>query len=386
MLNNIYALYNPDHPSPAMSVLLACYRRFLGTESEAAWQALLTQPIDTAALMDVARYHGAELLVQHVLVSPYKAQLPAALVEAMTRRTRRILLQQLHLTQEAVTIHQRLSELKIAHCYLKGPPLNHTLFGMHTLRYSGDLDIFVLQHDLLAVDQMLRSLGFTTTVTQNQLARYSRVGAAFVKDITYSCPERKTVVEVHWKTHIRELLFKPIALDWSTQVITSGFYQIPVLNDYDNCLYLCLHAAKHHWKCLRWLLDIAQLIRLKNLNIDELLRRAEKQHLAPMMYRTLWLCQHWFGLHYGVLDALPKHTQLSIERGTQRCSRWIHFKRPLTGCNWPLFFAYTAYRHFFLDYCEGQMVSGRWRQITLWLEMSGCTLFEVIQSKWPAFK
>lgn len=358
-----YRRYNPNDDSLEMRLLLGCYRRVLCTLSEAEWQALLTQmhTVDIARFLDITHYHRAELLVQNTLVKPYKKELPLHLVQPLTQAAQTITYQQLALTRCALTVHKTLSQQGIAHCYLKGPALSYALGGTQPLRYSADLDLVVAHRDLLRVDACLRTLHFVPSTPFTHIQRYTRQGASFTKDIHYFSQTSEAVIEVHWKTHLYELLLNTDTPNWQQAIVTSDGLHLPVLNDYDNAIYLCFHAAKHHWQRLRWLLDVAEWMRLKQLDWATLLQQAESHHVGPAILQTAFLLQTWFGVNCGLEHVYSDEEHKALQRQIEKRTQWIHHKKTLTRWNGINFFVQTAYRHFFLNYQLGHLVSGRWR-------------------------
>jgi len=67
------------------------------------------------------------------------------------------------------------------------------------------------------------------------------------------------------------------------------------LCDQDLMLVLCVHAAKHGWKQLSWLCDIAQLARSRALDWAALLAQAQKLGVARIVSVTFLLAQKLLG-------------------------------------------------------------------------------------------
>jgi hypothetical protein len=60
-------------------------------------------------------------------------------------------------------------------------------------------------------------------------------------------------------------------------------------------LVLCVHAAKHGWKQLSWLCDIAQLARSRALDWQALLAQAERLGIERIVSVTFLLAQKLLG-------------------------------------------------------------------------------------------
>jgi len=64
---------------------------------------------------------------------------------------------------------------------------------------------------------------------------------------------------------------------------------VKTLSNEDVLVVLTLHAAKHVWGRLIWLCDIAQILRLPNLNWEWIAERATELGVARILYITLRL-------------------------------------------------------------------------------------------------
>src|SRR5205823_2480142 len=64
-----------------------------------------------------------------------------------------------------------------------------------------------------------------------------------------------------------------------TETVTLGGTALHTLGPEDTLLFFALHAAKHDWNNLRWLCDLAQLLRARpGLDWDAIDERARRGH------------------------------------------------------------------------------------------------------------
>ncbi|OGT32043.1 MAG: hypothetical protein A3E87_10890 [Gammaproteobacteria bacterium RIFCSPHIGHO2_12_FULL_35_23] len=261
-------------------LLIACCRKVVGNIDEAQFKGLAQKIFDAKKFFQLCQAHGLTVLVYKQFIYPYKKILPAVTVEIFESQTRKIILSQLQLTKVLLDIHRTLVAQGINYVSLKGPVLNQQLFGNEQTRYAGDLDILIVAKDLLKADECLKKIGYRSTMPNWSIRFYSEFYKLFArKDIIYRKENFKPRLELHWKTCPVEMIVNSPYFNWSTHTsfCLINNEALPVLSNYYNCLYLCLHAAKHHWSQLKWLIDIELFIQTQQLDWNQLLALA-KQH------------------------------------------------------------------------------------------------------------
>ncbi len=132
---------------------------------------------------------------------------------------------------------------------------------------------------------------------------------------------------MHWKTHEVESILSHPTFNWDSVVAHVPFHRrsVPVLEHYHNCLYLCLHAAKHNWSRLRWLLDIALYSQKTNLDWDKLVTLAQRYQLKSVVVEASVLCHQLFGLSTLRTTSLVSASEIkTIERRLMRRLHLLH--------------------------------------------------------------
>jgi hypothetical protein len=221
------------------------------------------------------------------------------------------------LTSELLRLEGLLKEEGITRAWLKGPVLAQRLFGNFTLRNSSDLDVLIPFGELERADNILRAAGYVPVIDWKDLSHpYFLKCKEISKHIQYKHPEKKVLLEAHWRLVTLEGLFPAgdrIFNDLSKERINHR--HIPVLNDYNSYIHLTLHGAAHQWRCLCWLTDIALMLRNNGKNLEDLLGiYIEENNLSDRLIDGMVLSR-------GVLLEAPKDGKIRMSRKQARIIR-----------------------------------------------------------------
>lgn len=173
----------------------------------------------------------------------------------------------------------------------KGAVLAQMLFENGTLRQFSDLDILVRTRDLPRAQAALREAGFTPqlTLTPSQEAAYIDSGYEMVFDWGH----HKNLVELQWRILPRfyAIDFDMDRLFQRATTVTVGGQHMKTVCAQDLLPVLCVHAAKHVWGKLSWIVDIAQLARSPQIDWDELVVDAGRLGISRIVAVSFFLCQ-----------------------------------------------------------------------------------------------
>ncbi|MGA8399075.1 MAG: nucleotidyltransferase family protein [Stellaceae bacterium] len=193
---------------------------------------------------------------------------------------------------------RRFSELGLRVLVLKGIPLAQRLYGDPGLRSAQDIDLFVDPTDVEAADAVLHETGHrpTDTFLPGQTRAFHR---RWFKEATYDHPGYGRVELHHRLTDLAELLPWDFASLWRERdEVQFGGVAVPVLGRRHLACYLCAHGAEHAWQRLRWLTDLAALLREPG-ELDIALGEAEAAGLTAPMLHAVTLAHDWLGLRVG---------------------------------------------------------------------------------------
>jgi len=272
--------------SPEERLLLAVCRKALGGS-----EALPTDIVDKSAFQKLCRHHRLVLLANKFL-------------PALQLAEPRLVASHLRLAKLSLDLNEAFNRAGVTHVFLKGPVLAETLFPGQVLRYSSDLDLLVKVEDMPTVHAAMSGLGF---VTKKAFADQDFMNS---KDIVYARPGFPHKVEMHWRTYREESLVPKL-----DRVISCEMFHgraMPVLEVDLNAIYLCFHAAKHHWQRLRWLVDIAIFVERKGLSWETLRDRADGLGVGVSVSEAAFLARELFAAD--TIPVAPRVGQMAVRR------------------------------------------------------------------------
>src|SRR5208283_980210 len=103
---------------------------------------------------------------------------------------------------------------------------------------------------------------------------------------------------------------------------TVGGCQVLCLSPEDSLLVLCLHAAKHLWTRLIWLVDIAESLRASELDCALVVRHARAMGIARIMGVSFRLAERLLGAAVAARALIardPEEARLSDEFAERLC-------------------------------------------------------------------
>jgi hypothetical protein len=340
-------MWNSDNNTPEMICLRMCCRYALGQMSVSDCLPYLKHPLNEAYFIDLLHEHRLVLVGYQVLSVDFRAYVSASLLQKLQDKSKPIIKSQLVLMRTARDVHQILEQQAIAHIFLKGPFLNQAIWGRRMMRYSRDLDVLVLPRDILKANAALQQLDFKAELSDKSLRFHQRFNAwTTKKDAAYWKTGMSQCIELHWKTYCTEFIFNSIE---KTRVL-------PQFTDEEHVLYLCLHAAKHGWLRMIWLMDIVALLQTKHIDMSCVRALAKAQHITPVVDEMILLALQWFGVTLCSGDMLIEVNKRNVQLQQRVISAKNHdvksFLHDLLG------------RYFANAFC-----SSRWRQVRLWVQI-----------------
>ncbi len=276
--------------SPEGQLLLACARTPLEPEQAQRLRELAAAPLDWELLLEAAEVHGLEPLLAWHLGESAADVVPPAVAERLKARFARHARSNLLLAGELVRILGSLQAAGIPVLPYKGPVLAAGLYGNLALREFSDLDILVEPRQVPAAREVLLAAGYRAQIelSARQQSAYLRSGC----ELGFVGREGSIVVELHWRIAPRCYWQEPAVEEFleRAQSIFLGEAQVRTLCPEDLMLVLALHAAKHLWRGLGWICDVAQLLRrFPALDWAAVERRAAALGLRRLLYLPLCL-------------------------------------------------------------------------------------------------
>ena len=255
---------------------------------------LLENPVDWEAVLRLADNHGTSSLLYQSL-SRFSDMVPSPVLGALRQRYEKNVYKSLFLTNELTRILDCLEGLGVEAIPYKGVVLSEVYYGDMALRQTGDIDMFIRRRDVGRSKNALRDLGYTTRlgIPEELLEDYMASGYEW----TFDGPAGPNLLELQWALQPR---FYAVDFDMDgmfervVKVRVAG-RSVKTPSPEDLLLVLSVHAAKHVWGRVILLRDIAQVLKLENLNWDWVQSRARELGIQRILWVTFLLAKGFLG-------------------------------------------------------------------------------------------
>ncbi len=293
--------------SPEFELVLACVRWPVSAADAARIRVLAQQPLRWPHLLKIVHHHQVASLVSRNLEAYAAGSVPQDSLSAL--RTSAV--QNAHTCfqgiSELVRLTQLFREQQVELRVLKGAPLAVEAFGDATLRGIGDIDLLIRQADIARADEILRSEGYLRSDGDTWLTpRRMRSYIAHQKDFSYDNPGNGVAIDLHWRLfRNRRLPFNLGLDDAGLAWLQLGPERIPTLPSGPLFLYLCVHGALDGWLRLKWLADIAALLRkMSPEQLSATAHAAMERKILPEFSAAILLCQQMLGFEQAPAECL----------------------------------------------------------------------------------
>lgn len=314
-------LSTPVALTPEIELGLLCARSQPTAAEQARIVALATDPaLEWGRFWGWVRPHGVAALVGRTLTTALPADaVPAHWRTRIEHDQRRQMLSNVSLLRTTVQIVQLLAAHGITAVPYKGVVLGWLLYGQVGMRHAGDVDILLRPEDVLAARRILttesdlREAPITAEMSPATLALYLR------EFNTVSLEDRAAdvLVELQWML-TRPYLNVPPASEQllaelrPVQIGDTTLMQPPIETI---LLMLSVHAAKHGWSRLVWLVDVHELLtRYPDLDWERVWQTAHAWRGERLLAATLALVAHLFARP--LPPAAQRHAALPAVRRT----------------------------------------------------------------------
>ena len=270
-------------------MLLQCARVHIDADRARRISDILACGIDGEALVALALRHGlAPLLYRNLAavgldrLAPHTGAKLRTVAEASRFRT-------LVLCSELVRVHRLLTAAGVLAVPYKGPALAASLYGDVAVRQMLDIDLIVRPSDAVKARRIL---------VENACHPLKPLPAWRVAaHVWYHCDfvfrgTKGVCVDLTWRNAPAywQLPQMPAAAWNRLEHLPFAGDQMPWLACEDLLLVLCLHGSKHKWDTLKWIVDVAELLRT-HPGIDWPLAWASARNAGAerMLALGLWL-------------------------------------------------------------------------------------------------
>lgn len=277
-----------------IELLLCCTRTEMSPEYADRIRYLISQNIDWNELLQIARRHGVLPLLYWQLKDICPKVVPPNVLAQLQENFSTNAKKNLALTAELLKIIKLFQQNGIPIIPFKGSILAISVYKSLGLREFVDLDILVPEQFVLESSKLLKLQGYEPdfNISDTQIIDYAKVN----NEQMYWHEDKQVTVDLHW-----ELLPKPFSsystLAWSSkEQVYLGSTAVQSISAETLLLFLCAHGTKHNWSPLKFLIDIAELIRsCPDLNWDLIEEQSEKLGNKKVLFLGLYLCQALLG-------------------------------------------------------------------------------------------
>jgi len=249
-------------PDSELELLLRCARTQTDAEGSARIAELASREIDWKRVVLTARRHGLIPLLQRTLAGLRPSGIAPSTLEHLRTLSEAIRFQNLVKAKALVDTLRTLEGAGIAAIPYKGPALAVFLFKDLALREFGDIDLLIAQRDAVRAKRALLQRGYTA---QRRVSdRWDWAWALMYQEFVLSGPQHRFDVDLSWRAgpwYWRLPDFPASLWERLGELPVLGV-RVPWPAPEDLLLILCLHGSKHQWEELKWLVDVAELLRI----------------------------------------------------------------------------------------------------------------------------
>ena len=279
------------------------------TNSDGLEQYFDRSDSDLSLLLPLSKFHKTSgLFVKYCQTNPIISQETSQEIASKLQKRQ---FNKLKLVRLWLQIAEKLNEAAVDHLWLKGPTLSYILYNDPLLRDYGDIDLFIKEADQSHVLALLAELNLEIVSDDME---YHIV----LKEIGTNC-----ILELH--TALSSDVFDEIHHeDIYWQNITALEIKGKPISTFNNeytLVYLCHHGSRHGWECLQWLYDIAQFLKVVNIDWEKALKTAQHFKQSNSFLLGLYLSEQVFNSELPFLIKQEIQKKPKIEKMGQRFVR-----------------------------------------------------------------
>jgi hypothetical protein len=327
--------------TPEAKLLLYCARMRMDDQTAKQIIALMQGRIDWDRLLKMAVDHEVTALVHRSLDAVVRTSIPDAVRCELKKQIHGDVQVNLSLTRELLRLMNVFDQCGIPVIAYKGPVIAMSVYHDLAARPFSDLDILVREENIFESIDLLRSQGYEIVRPESLTQTPNNLQALWIQQLVKRSPwayqlifwnaDRQTMVELHWRLTPGYVFSKnPEELWQNLTSIPFGNLTVQSFAPENLLWFLCLHASKHDWMQLRWLCDVAELIRAyPDLSWEKLAEQAKMLRVERRLYLGLFLANHLLDSPIPLsiqerIDHLPQVKDLAA----QVITKSLHFAAP----------------------------------------------------------
>ena len=252
----------------------------------------LQDSVDWLVLLQDAESHGVMPLLAERVLNLDLVLVPPDIRDRLLESRRAYTACSLQMTAELFRLLERLAEAGIETLVTKGPALSVRCYGDPGMRQYSDLDLVVRQAQIRRATRAMLDLDYGPRVPLTAIDAKKIPGEyAFRKSGTQLLLEFHT--ERTFRYHPRPLQIEKIFQRRAAVAVDAR--DVPTLSLEDELVLICVHGAKHFWRRLMWIADVAALIARQAPDWDRALAAAREVGAERILRLGLHLASHVLG-------------------------------------------------------------------------------------------
>lgn len=281
---------------PEIRLLLSCVRTHIDAETATQVRTLLGQPLNWQEVLQTAHRHGVLSLLYWNLDATCPQAVPPTVLSQLKRAFTAGDFNNRFLARELSKLLQIFQAHDIPAFPYKGPTLAALVYENMALRQFSDLDIVIRKRDFSRARDLLHAQNYQPRfqLAPVQQAAYLHFFHAY--DFVRS--DGKISVDLHWRLTPERY---PFPLDpedvWAwLKPLSCADTTVLALPPEELLLVLCVHGTKDGWEKLRWICDIAQLLRAyPGLGWERVFAHAARCHSTQSLLLGLLIAHNLLG-------------------------------------------------------------------------------------------
>ena len=316
-----------DH-SLEFELLRLCARTVLDVRSaEQIKKHLQDEDLSWPLLIQLSQYHIVYPLLYQSLSTVAADGVPPEILQQLRQWYLATGARNLFFTQELKRILDILESNEIPLIAFKGPVLAVVAYKTLGLRPCTDLDILVPRTEFAEVEEILLENGYHPSAKIQKLSRARKALHLYLAQQQPYVRSQSLSLDVH-------LQIMPPGYHYNVtfETLLSRAQQVSVANvelcsfePEDLLQILSYHGAKNRWERLKYICDVAELIRANpDLDWDIVLKRAQNTRGTRILYLSLNLGRR-------LLDVfLPPEVlkRISADKQVEKLSSWVLGRLP----------------------------------------------------------
>jgi hypothetical protein len=251
----------PPAPAESPNVETQLLLRLLGQTENSDGDYCSRMPWDWRAFADACDRHQVASLAFCRLDSFPEHVVPEAVAAHLRDRFYKVSLSNYLLANNLVALASRLEQAGIPVLALKGPAVAMAVYGDLALREYQDLDLLIHSEQLSKAIEVMARAGFQIQPYYGHKTRRDRAEGHHA---SFHSPDQSHFVELHWQLagNLWHNFTPEVDKLWSrSETLELPQGRVSTICREDLFLVLCCHGTTHRWCCLKWLVDVAELLR-----------------------------------------------------------------------------------------------------------------------------